>query len=281
MSSVQKSLYYCCVSKGNRILYSYTCGDNEIETLAAMCLERSPPYHVWYSQTIRKRTFGYLMEDEHIYFTIVDEGLGNSGVLQFLEHIKDEFKKIIRDAKNGLKGSMSGLNNVCLQEQMVPVIRSLISSLEQVSQSRHNWIGEIPSSHPGPSPSPEGNLNNQAEGATSTKMPLLGKPNKHDRKKMKDRIVEVAGGSDEHRRSTDRGVKIDVGSIEANSQGLAMSTMAVQKGSSSARIKTSREHARRVWWRQVRIIIAVDILVCLVLFGIWLGICNGFHCISS
>ncbi|OVA01075.1 Longin domain [Macleaya cordata] len=282
MSSIQNSVYYCCVSKGNRILYSYSCGDNEIENLAALCLERTPPFHNWYFQTIRKRTFGYLMEDGYIYFTIVDEGLGNPGVLQFLEHVKDEFKKVARSTKNGSKGSMSALNSVCLQEQMVPVIRQLISSLEHVSRSGGDWMGGIPSSHhPGPSPSPEGNPNSQGEVATSTKMPLLGKPSKQEKKKMKDRVVEIPGGSEEHRRSTDRGIKIDVTTTESNNQGPAMSTMSLQKGSSSMRIKSSREYARRVWWRQVRIILAIDVVVCLVLFGIWLGICRGFSCISG
>nr|DAD38876.1 TPA_asm: hypothetical protein HUJ06_013198 [Nelumbo nucifera] len=81
MGSIQNTVYYCSVSKGNEILYSYSCGNHEIENLAALCLEKTPPFHSWYFETMGKKTFGFLMEDEHVYFTIVDEGLQNPGIL--------------------------------------------------------------------------------------------------------------------------------------------------------------------------------------------------------
>lgn len=42
-----------------------------------------------------------------------------------------------------------------------------------------------------------------------------------------------------------------------------------------------REMARRVWRRHVKVVLVIDFLVCLVLFGVWLSICNGFQCITG
>ncbi|ONH90968.1 hypothetical protein PRUPE_8G086200 [Prunus persica] len=88
MGSIQNTIYYCCVSRGNRILYVYSGGDED-------------SFHMWYFETMGKRTYGFLIEDGYIYFTIVDESLGNLGVLQFLEHLRDEFKKVARKGSRG------------------------------------------------------------------------------------------------------------------------------------------------------------------------------------
>ncbi|KAJ4967105.1 hypothetical protein NE237_018954 [Protea cynaroides] len=259
MGSIQNMVFYCCVAKGNRILYAYSCGDPEIDKLAVLCLERAPPFHTWYFQSVGKRTYGFLMEDGYVYFSIVDESLRKSGALQFLEHVRDEFKKV---AKSSSRDSISGLNSVCLQEQLVPVVRRLINSLEQVSQSQSDgsWRPEIPlSQHPGPSPSPDCG---QTEVATSTKAPLLGQSSKQVKKKMKDRVIEVRDNCyEEHRRSTDREIKDDGSTSESDNQGMGVSSMSVQKGSSSMRVTRDPQHVRRIWRRQVLIVIAIDLLV--------------------
>ncbi|CAI9756788.1 unnamed protein product [Fraxinus pennsylvanica] len=117
MGSIQNIVYYCCVLKGGRVLYAYNGADHEIENLAALCLEMTPPYHGWYFQTMNKKTFGFLMEDGDVY--IVKENLGNPRVLRFLENLEDEFRLV---AKRGSNRSMSNLNSVCLQEQLVSAI---------------------------------------------------------------------------------------------------------------------------------------------------------------
>jgi hypothetical protein len=277
MDTIQNIVYYCCVSKGNRILYTYSGGDHEIENLAALCLERAPPFHKWYFQTICKRTFGFLMEDGYVYFTIVVEGLGNSGVLQFLEHVRDEFKKV---ARKGSRGSFSSMNSIGMQEQLVPVIRRLITSLENVSQSRSNWTAETPSSlDAGLSPSPS-NANGQIEAASSTKAPLLGKSSKQDKKKAKDHVIGMRDIElDEHRRSTDRGVKADLDTLDSNNQGGVSSSVSLQKDLGSMRIRAGSQSIRKKWCRQVRIVLAIDAAICVILFVIWLCICHGIACL--
>lgn len=277
MGSIQPTVYYCCVSRGNRILYAYSGGDHEIENLATLCLDKAPPFHRWYFETSGKRTYGFLIEDGYVYLTIVDESLGSPGVLQFLEHLRDEFKKI---ARKGSRGSLSSMNSVGLQEQLVPVIHRLITSLENVSPGASNWTADTrPSLHPGLSPSP-GTANGQTEVATSTKAPLLGKSNKQEKKKAKDHVIAMRDIElEEHRRSADRGVNLDSSTLDSNNQGGAGSSIALQKDSGSMRIRSGSQSIRKKWCRQVRIVLAIDAAVCVVLFVIWLLICHGIECI--
>ncbi|KAK6940374.1 hypothetical protein RJ641_029905 [Dillenia turbinata] len=279
MDSVGNTVLYCSVSKGNRILYAHSGGDREIENLAALCLEGIPPFHKWYFHTMGKRTFGFLMDDGYVYFAIMDKTFGNQGVLNFLEHMRDEFRKL---SKKGLRGNMSSLNSICIQEQLLPVIHRMITSLEQVSRSDSSWSGDDPLNNNQRSLSalPNTNVNGQTEIFASTKAPLLGKYGKQEKKRMKDHVVSVRENDvEEHSKSMDRG-KADSATIDLGSQGGAASPMSLQKDFSSRRmIRSSSQSVRRNWHRQVKIVLAIDLLVCVTLFGIWLIVCHGFECI--
>jgi hypothetical protein len=222
-------------------------------------LEKTPPFHKWYFETVSKRTFGFLMEDGYVYFTILDEGFGKRGLLQFLENLRDEFKKI---AKKGSRGSFSSMNSAHVQEQLVPVIRHLITSMEHVSDKVDL------------SPSPS-NING-TDVANSTKAPLLGKPSKHKKKKKtKDHVISVRDTElEERRKSTDRGAKADSTIFVSSNQGGTDPSNSLQKDLGSMRMRS----LRRKWWRQVWIVLSIDAVVCLVLFVIWLSICHGLEC---
>ncbi|CAI0556425.1 unnamed protein product [Linum tenue] len=259
---MEKTVRYCCVSRGNRALYVYTKEgqQQDIEELATLCLENPPLYHKWYFETIGKRTFGFLMEDGFIYFTIVDEGLRSSGVLRFLEHLRDEFKKVTRKGSRG--SSFSGLNSI-LQEQLVPVISQLINSLEHRSYNEWN-AGAISGLSPSTS---------QIE---LTKAPLLGKPSKHEKKKSaKDHVIAM--------RDIDSNKACELTTQDTSSQGASVgipqSSAQKDLGGSTMRIRPSSQNIRKKWWRQVKIVLAIDVVVCLVLFIIWLSICGGLRCI--
>ncbi|CAL4946344.1 unnamed protein product [Urochloa decumbens] len=49
---------------------------------------------------------------------------------------------------------------------------------------------------------------------------------------------------------------------------------AVQQGQESAR------PGWRSWWRHAVVVIGVDVVVCLVLFAVWMGVCKGFRCLT-
>ncbi|CAL0302551.1 unnamed protein product [Lupinus luteus] len=277
MDSIRNKVYYCCVSKGNHVLYGYSGGGQELENVAVVCLEKAPDFHRWYFETVGKRTYGFFMEDGYVYFTIVDEGLGNSIVLRFLEHVRDEFKKI---ARKGSRGIFSNTNSIYIQEKLVPVIRNLITSLENVSHRSSNWRGESSSSfHVDLSPSLS-NLNGQIEAATSTKAPLLGKSSKPEKKKVKDSVISTRDVElDERRQSTDRGAKVDSENLDLISQGAAAMSVSSQKDIGSMRMRSGPDNIRKKWWRQVYIVLAIDAAVCIILFVIWLVICGGISCI--
>ncbi|KAJ0535826.1 putative Longin domain-containing protein [Helianthus annuus] len=270
------TVYYCCVWNGGRVLYAYNSnGDLEIEKLAALCLEKAPSHHKWYFQTMFNKTFGFLMEDGYVYFAIIDEKLGNPGNLEFLERLRDEFKKAA--AKKGSKRILSNPNSLALQEQLLPVIRGLIGSLEHVTEN------SVPSPYnDGLSPSPTGNDNaGQLDVGASTKAPLLGKSSKQEKRKMRDHVISVRenGVVEEHRKSADKqGTKVDSSSLDLTNQGGSVAGLSLSKEVSSMS-RSSTQTIRNKWCRQVRIVLAIDVAVCLILFIVWLVVCRGTECI--
>ncbi|KAG6474315.1 phytolongin Phyl1.1-like [Zingiber officinale] len=237
---------YCCVAKGSKILYSYSGKDAQLESLAIFCLENAPAFHRWYFHSVGPRTLGFLMADGHTYFAIIDPSVGNPVILRFLEHIRDGFVKVV--AKNGLQ-----------DELMMPIIQRLIESLENMPPSAFSLDD-----------SSEG-IAASGDASTSTKAPLLGKNwNKHhERKKMKDqKVVRTDDGA----AAGDHGAGGGVLKIEV------APNMSEPRSSSSSRL--SVQQGRRLWCRRVKIIVAVDVVICLLLFLAWLAVCKGFSCVS-
>ncbi|XP_047326941.1 phytolongin Phyl1.1-like [Impatiens glandulifera] len=268
MGSMQNTVFYCCVLKGDQIVYTYNSnGDPEIEKLASLCLERIPSFHKWYFQTMNHKTFGFLMEENYVYFTIADQGLGNSGVHSFLKHVMEEFRKASK--KGTLRRTMSNVNSHALQEQLLPVVHRLIASLEKVSQNRTEWPTEALSS--------DNNANGrQNETAVSTKMPLLGRPGKHEKRKMKDHHHHMIGIRDIE--LEDRGIAIENSSGSTDSS--SGQSGPLQKESSLRRsLSGGSQNARRKWCRQVRIILAIDAGLCLIMLVVWLVVCRGIQCL--
>ncbi|XP_074262972.1 phytolongin Phyl1.1-like [Silene latifolia] len=269
MGSMEKGfVHYCCVAKGGRILQSYNDGNGdsnenpEIEKLAALCLEKVPQFHRWYSQTMNKRSYCYLMEDGLVYFAIAEEGLGNQAVIRFLEHYRDEFKKIVKrdsgfrlswKAKGKGSRSSSNLNSVNLQEQLIPVIKQLITSLENVSQASSDSTFNS-------SLSPCG---------SSTMAPLLGTKSGKLEKRSEDHVITMRGFEvEEQCQSSERGLT-----------GTIVSPDPLSKEMNASRRRSSSQTVRRKWCRLVRLVLAIDAVVCIILLVVWLAICKGFQCI--
>ncbi|KAK9757524.1 hypothetical protein RND81_01G168300 [Saponaria officinalis] len=290
MGTIEKGfVHYCCVAKGGKILQSYSDDNSstkfgktlEIEKLAALCLENVPQFHKWYSQTMNKSTYCYLIEDGFVYFAIAEVGLGNQALIRFLEHYRDEFKKIAKRGSSlrlSWKGkgknstSNSNLNSINLQEQLVPVIRQLITSLQNVSQSSSgNGLN--------PSSSPSGGCYGEVvESGTSTKAPLLGIKTGKQEKRSKEHVIGMRGIElEEQRKSSDRGSRVDSGSGDA---GAAGTPVPLQREMSASRRRLSSQSVRRKWCRLVRLVLAIDAVVCIILLVIWLVICKGIQCIS-
>lgn len=264
-------VYYCCVWNGGKVLFAYNNveGDDEIEKLAALCLAKAPSHHKWYFQTMFKKTFGFLMEDDgYVYFAVFDEILGNPKNLEFLQHVREEFKKV---TKKGSKRSKSNPNLLVLQQQLLPVINRLIASLEP----------SLPYNNDGLSPSPISNDNNgQNDMGASTKAPLLGKSSK-EKRKNRDHVISIRenGVGEEHRKSADKGgSKVDSSSLDPDNQAGSVTGISLTKEVSSM-TRSSTQTVRAKWCRQVRIVLAIDVAVCVILFIVWIVICRGTECI--
>lgn len=175
------------------------------------------------------------MDGDLTYFAITGPSTGNLGSRRLLERLRDRFKA----SRNGF------------EDQLVPVIGRLISSLE--SMSRHQATDSA-----------------TTDGLpTSSRALLLGKASgKLDRKKSKDRILEAEDGSED---GSDRGINIELPPEPASG------VVSLRKSSSSR--NRGPQHARKSWCRHVKIVIAIDVILCVVLFGVWLGICGGFQCL--
>ncbi|XP_071711720.1 phytolongin Phyl1.1-like [Rutidosis leptorrhynchoides] len=273
MGSVRSTVYYCCVWNMGKVLYAYNNveEDDEIEKLAALCLEKAPSNHKWYFQTMFNKTFGFLMEDDgYVYFAILDENLDNPKKLQFLQHVREEFKKVV---KKGSKRSKSNPNPLVIQQQMLPVVKRLIASLEPALSYNNDGLGL--------SPSPISNDNNgQNDMGASTRAPLLGKTSK-DKRKNKDHVISVRenGVDEEHRKHSDKsGSKVDSSSLDPDNQSGSLTGISLTKEVSSM-TSSSNQTVRNKWCRQVRIVLAIDVAVCLVLFIVWIVVCRGTECI--
>ncbi|XP_020114410.1 phytolongin Phyl1.1-like [Ananas comosus] len=55
--------------------------------------------------------------------------------------------------------------------------------------------------------------------------------------------------------------------------------LSLERTSSSSTRARRQYSGRSLWWRHVRIVVLADVALCLVLFGIWLGVCRGFRCV--
>ncbi|OEL13853.1 hypothetical protein BAE44_0025126 [Dichanthelium oligosanthes] len=56
-------------------------------------------------------------------------------------------------------------------------------------------------------------------------------------------------------------------------------------GAQRRAVHPDRESARpvwrwRSWWRHAVVVIGVDVVLCLVLFAVWMGVCKGFRCLT-
>lgn len=95
-------VYYTSVSRGSIILADHKKPREELTEVAVECLEKVPLYHAQFTYTIKQRMFIFLIDGAFTYFAIVDEAVGKLKAVQFLEHVRNEFKLLLRS--RGLDG---------------------------------------------------------------------------------------------------------------------------------------------------------------------------------
>ncbi|KAJ8479115.1 hypothetical protein OPV22_022842 [Ensete ventricosum] len=53
------------------------------------------------------------------------------------------------------------------------------------------------------------------------------------------------------------------------------------RSSSSSSVLKAQQCARRLWWRHAKTVAAVDALLCLAMFAVWLVVCEGLQCVAG
>lgn len=234
-------IFYACVARGTTILADFSPGESDLEALALKCVESTPPFHLLYSYTTGKRIYCFLIEDPFVFFAIIDQGLGKSRGFRFLDRLKTSFASVLK--RHSIK-IMDHLNSLCFQEEFGPVIRS----------SMH-LSGEGDDQVKDPDPS-------KGENAGAIRAPLLEKQISNG-----EEIGDVSASNVSDTTS-------DANEIRARS-------LLPQKNGGSSVIDGGWGQARRIWRKQVRIVLLIDLVVCCALFCVWLTICKGLRCVDG
>lgn len=219
------STVYCCVADGRKVIYFYNNAGQELETLAADCLQNAPVFHYWYFHTAGMRTFGFLIADGYTYFAIVDPSVGSLAVLTFLEKVRAAFRKSPRN-------------------ELISVMEHLVSTLKYAPRSSFLICDE----------KGEG-----SDASPSTNQPLLeNEEHQSDRRSKEDGTVMINMPMQQE-----------------------LEVAPLQSLSSNRPPRSQPLIGYKLWWCHVKLIVSADIILCLVLFSIWLAACNGFHCVSK
>ncbi|KAJ4726673.1 Phytolongin Phyl2.1 [Melia azedarach] len=252
MISNPNQIFYACIAKGTIILGEFSSKEPGIsETLAEQCIEKTPPHHSMFSHTVCGKIYTFLIDEPFTYFGIFDENLDKSESLWFLNRLKSVFEEVFE------RGSNLNLDNLTphyLQVQFDAMFCEIMGlDLDFLSSSR--------------SGSKDGRTSS-VDSSKSRRMvltPLLGKPSKGLKKKKRmssDR--DVINGDD---KDVNVEKKVDV-----------CDDVTMQK---NAFCPGDRQKAKQIWKKHVWIVLGLDLMVCAILFGIWLWVCRGFQCIDG
>ncbi|XAR71622.1 hypothetical protein NMG60_11017986 [Bertholletia excelsa] len=260
MVSDPSLMFYACVAKGSEILAEFNSKDADLATLAAKCLEKTPPLHSVFSHTIRKRTYTFFIDEPFTYFAIYDAKLEKVEALSFLKSVREAVDELVV-SENGK--SLSNLTSHCFQGELYPVFHQLLAPYTEFGS---------PLSPKGASKNDRSISLDSPKGKIGS-LPLLGGDVSKNLKKKKKRLDAYGDGIDGLVDS-----KVDVsGDAVVTSRNLSVS---MQKHGMFAN-DSGHQKARRAWKKHVWVVLSLDLFVCTILFVIWLLICRGFKCIDD
>lgn len=130
MASMTNLVYYASVSRGSTVVAEHKKAKEDLADVALECLEKVPPFHNQFTYTIKQRVFIFLMDGGFTYCAIVDEALGKLKGFGFLEHVRDEFKLLLRS--RGLDGSR--LDRSALGTDFAGAFKHLVKPLVGIPQ---------------------------------------------------------------------------------------------------------------------------------------------------
>ncbi|XP_021909068.1 phytolongin Phyl2.2 [Carica papaya] len=272
MLSNPNLVHYACIAKGKTILAEFSSKEPGIELLACKCIEKTPPYHSMFSHTVGARTYVFLIHEPLAYFAIFDETLDKSESMWLLNRMKCAFEELAES------GSIKGFDDDgdvfhnCFQSQFDPIFGEIMAmDLDMMDSS-----GSMAADSRNPSL-------DSTKGRRTSIVPLLGKQLKVLKKKK--RLSVEANGDGGFK---DAGVlvsekKLDMGGDDVNGMLYTrdLKNGLLHGGGDHHHHYHHRQKAKQIWRKHVWVVLILDLLVCAVLFGIWLWVCRGFQCIDG
>ncbi|KAI5055314.1 hypothetical protein GOP47_0030459 [Adiantum capillus-veneris] len=271
-------VYYAAVAKGAAAVSEYTAeGNADLPAIAAACLENVPPLHVSFSYTTNQRRFICLLDGAITYCAIMDEALTKADAYSFLQKVRDAFKAFGKG-----RGRSLTLGAHFLDDEMILVMRNLAASFVGVPQREKNRIeAELSAQHSAEvdleisSPSAVAPLYDMSDhefdsktaekrlGSRSPRVPLIGKGRK-GKKKTKEQAKD--GVEDKGQKAMDKDSSVEV---------------IVDRGMGGGSEKNKFIEMHKAWRRKVIVVVTLDVLVCLMLLAVWLGVCQGVSCLKT
>ncbi|XP_002516661.2 phytolongin Phyl2.2 [Ricinus communis] len=272
-------IFYACISKGPTTLAEFTSSKEPgIEDIAKRCIERTPPLHSTFSHTVRRKTYTFLINDPVAYFVISHESLEKSECFWFLNRVKIAFEEF--SGANPVK-DFDELTYNCFQEQFCPIFRNILSLNVELVDS----LMEVPKDIRNPSL-------DSTRGKRSVVRPLLSKPAKLMMKKKKRQALGCAGcvsdggGGGGEANVVDNNNNNNNNNYKVNHVGENVVvnrefSVSMHKNGGGFYMGDGRQKAKQIWRKHVWVVLILDLVICAVLFGIWLWICRGFKCIDG
>ncbi|KAF3592542.1 hypothetical protein DY000_02027428 [Brassica cretica] len=250
MMSNPRLLFYSCIARGTVILAEFSSKDEpEIEALALRCIQNVPSHHSMISQTVRKRTYASIIDGLFTYFAILDEAVTKKESLWLFTRLKSAMEALVSDGS-----ALDKPTQHCLQSKLDPVFAEIAAGGNNNNKDLEPELGLVGSPREIKNPSLDSSKEQRAL------KPLLAKP-LMVLKKNKKRVQTEA--------------KMDVGGgvSVSNSRGLPRNGLIHDHH--------HRQKAKQIWKKHVWVVLMFDVCICLVLFGIWLWVCQGFQCIQA
>lgn len=262
-------LRYACIAKGTTVLAEFNSRDETLGDLAAKCLEKTPAFHSTFSHTVRSRTYSFFIVNPFVYFAIFDVKLENSEGLAFLKSVRDSFENVL----NGDSGKkrLEHLSSHCFQGEFNPVFHQLLGL---VLGTEVEGLG-----------SPRG-LRMNPNGMLWSGSSSVGRHNSDAVMRFKIMKNRWFGEFKENgRMNTEKEGENRVCVKNENpgiGSGREFSLVMHKNGVYSTELLELHNHhkAKKVWKRQVWIVLSLDLIICTILFAVWLWVCSGFKCVD-
>lgn len=247
MISNPRLLFYSCIAKGTVILAEFSSKEDPgIEDLALRCIENVPPHHSMISHTVHKRTYALIIDGLFSYFAILDEVVEKSESLWLFSRLKSAMEALTADGS--MSDSLDNPTQHCLQSKLGPIFAEIAAV--GGGNKDLDFVGS-------PRSVANRSMDDSSRGRKGALMPFLGKP----LRVLKNKKRLQSEGTNKTEKKVDSGLS---------------------KGLRNGLINDHhRQMSKQIWRKHVWVVLMFDVCICLVLFGIWLWVCQGLQCIQG